>query len=86
MQSAEIQEKCKMKINAKLVSNIIKIFISITVIVFNIVYMIINRAIPTIDQQISLLIMVCIIWSVWLPVDASIFVKNLKDIKELTKK
>ena len=73
----------KMKIEAKLVSNIVKIIVSVIVLIFNIVYIVLNKQIALIDQQLSLL--VAITWSVWLPIDASIFVKNLKKIKDITK-
>ena len=76
----------KMKIDAKLMSNIFKIAISIVVVLFNVWYIVLNKQIAPIDQQISLFVLVGIVWSVWLPVDASIFIKNLKDLKELAKK
>lgn len=75
----------KMKIEAKLISNIVKIIVSVIVLIFNIVYIVLNKQIAPIDQQISLCVLVAITWSVWLPVDASIFVKNLKEIKDITK-
>jgi hypothetical protein len=74
-----------MEVKAKWLSNIVKVVLSLTIFTFTIVLSIVNKKIPSVQEMISLTIMIAVIWAVWLPVDASVFVKNLKDIKDITK-
>lgn len=67
---------------AKMISNVFKIFACLLFIIANIVYFVIKKEFVSIDQQLSLIFAVMTMFTIWLPVDASIIIKNIKDLKQ----
>lgn len=73
-----------MDIQAKQVSNVVKIISVLIAIIFNVVYLVMYGKIATMDEQKSLMILCGFVVLIFMPIDLSILVKNILQKKAET--
>lgn len=66
----------------KIINNVFKITACIILLAGNITYFIIRKEFPSIDQELSLIFAVMTIFTVLLPIDASIIITNIQKIRD----
>jgi hypothetical protein len=69
----------------KIINNVLKVIFCIFLIGANISYFIFKKEYLPIDQQLSLIFAVMTMFTIFSPVDASIIMKNIKELKESIK-
>ena len=66
----------------KIINNVFKITACIILLAGNITYFIIRKEFPSIDQELSLIFAVMAIFTILLPIDASIIITNIQKIRD----